>query len=237
RRTTARLEAVFEASPDMIDVHDAAGTILAVNDRLCEKLGYDEDEIVGKNVTDVDLDRDPEDLRSILDRLERGERHEVEGRFRRRDGSTFPVEVHVRRIDLNDEDRYLVVSRDVTEQRRRERARETVIDRTSDAIVRVDADWRFTFVDGRAEEIYGVEESDLQGRGFWDVFEAALGTPFETAYREAMETREPTTVEAHYDGLDAWFRVRVYPDEGGGLSFYFRDVSERKRLERELERA
>ena len=41
----------------------------------------------------------------------------IETSYRRADGSTFPVEVHVRRIDVHGEDRFLASSRDITERR------------------------------------------------------------------------------------------------------------------------
>lgn len=49
-RTTARLHALFENSPDMINIHDRDGTIVDVNRSICEELGYDADELVGMSV-------------------------------------------------------------------------------------------------------------------------------------------------------------------------------------------
>jgi PAS domain S-box-containing protein len=121
RRRVARLEALFEQSPDMIDVHDADGTIVDANPMLAEKLGYPSDELVGKRVWEVDTTADPETTRATLAGMDSGDRIQVDGRFRRKDGSTFPVEVHVRRLDVADGDRFLVISRDITDRRERER--------------------------------------------------------------------------------------------------------------------
>ncbi len=75
----------------------------------------------------------------------------------------------------------------------------------------------------------------MLGQSVWDVFSAAVGTPFEDRYREAMETQSPVTFVAQYSPLDSWFEVHAYPSETG-LSVYFRDVSEKVEHERELER-
>jgi len=118
--------------------------------------------------------------------------------------------------------------------RRRERHRR-IVSRVTDAVVEVDAEWRFTLVNDQAEQLYGMAEADLLGTAFWDVFTDARGTRFEAAYREVMRTREPTSFVEYYDGLDAWFDIQVYPNDDGGLAFYFRDVTDRREQSRELE--
>jgi PAS domain S-box-containing protein len=117
----------------------------------------------------------------------------------------------------------------------REARAETVVKRVTDAIVQVDQNWRFTRVDERAEEIYGRTEEELLGRHFWKIFPQALGTEFEEVYRGVMQSREPGTLEAYNVDLDGWFHVAVYPDEDGGLSFYFRDVTEEHALKEEVQ--
>ena len=54
RTTVARFEALFERSPDMIDILDPAGNILEANDRLCEELGYEKHELEGRGIWTVD---------------------------------------------------------------------------------------------------------------------------------------------------------------------------------------
>lgn len=117
----ARLEALFEESPDMIDVHDANGTIVDANPLLVENLGYAKDELIGMQIWDVDQRAEPEEAKARLADMDIGDRLQIEGRYRRKDGSTFPVDVHVRRLDVAEGRRYLVISRDISEQIERER--------------------------------------------------------------------------------------------------------------------
>lgn len=118
-----------------------------------------------------------------------------------------------------------------------ERQHQIVTERVTDAIVEIDEDWHFTLVNERAEQIYDTTEDDLLGKYFWDVFAAGVDTVFEEEYRRVMETREPSSFEAHYDesddpsGLEGWFEVDVYPEDDGGLALYFRDITDRKRRE------
>ncbi|AZQ16078.1 PAS domain S-box protein [Halorubrum sp. PV6] len=116
----ARLEALFEYSPDMITIHDADGIIRDVNRRFCEELDYNQAEIIGEGVWTVDPSIDQEDLRAQLAATETGERFRVGTEFQRQDGLTVPVEVHVVRLDLADSDRFVALSRDITSQKERE---------------------------------------------------------------------------------------------------------------------
>lgn len=121
RETTARLTALFEESPDMINVHTLDGDIVDPNPHLCEKTGYDAAELTDMKVWDVDANADPDGVRAMWEAMEQGERRRLEGSYRHRDGSTFPVEVHVRRLNLDGEDQFLVISRDISERKQRER--------------------------------------------------------------------------------------------------------------------
>jgi signal transduction histidine kinase len=71
-------------------------------------------------VWDLDETIGPEEAESFWAGMDQGDQAKLSGRYRRRDGSTFPVEVHIRRHDIDGEKRFVVISRDVTEQRQRE---------------------------------------------------------------------------------------------------------------------
>ncbi|MYL68269.1 PAS domain S-box protein [Halorubrum distributum] len=120
-RTTARLEALFERSPDMIDIHDEAGEIVDANRAMTREIGYDREELVGMDVWEVDAELDPDEGVRLWNGLEMDETVRLETTFARADGSTFPAEVHVRRIDVQGEDRFLASSRDISERKAYER--------------------------------------------------------------------------------------------------------------------
>jgi len=121
RSNSARLEALFEHSPDMFAVHDIDGEIRDVNQRLCDELGYTEAELLGRNVWDIDPTADPDRASSFWDTLPPNTPHRFEGELERKDGSTFPIEVHLIRLNLDGEDRFVAMDRDISDQKRRER--------------------------------------------------------------------------------------------------------------------
>ncbi|MEF8774123.1 MAG: PAS domain-containing protein, partial [Halobacteriales archaeon] len=111
-----------------------------------------------------------------------------------------------------------------------------VLERLSAGFFAVDDDCRFTYVNERAGELLGVDGAEVVGERVWTVFGDDAGTRFREKYREAMASQRPVGFEARYDPLSTWFDVRAYPSETG-LSVYFRDVTDRKDRERQLQRA
>lgn len=118
---SARLEALFEHSPDMFAVHDIDGAIRDVNQRLCDELGYTESELLGRKVWDIDPTADPARASSFWDTLPPNTPHRFEGELERKDGSTFPIEIHIIRLNLDGEDRFVAMDRDISDQKQRER--------------------------------------------------------------------------------------------------------------------
>ncbi|WP_276252510.1 PAS domain S-box protein [Halomontanus rarus] len=124
---------------------------------------------------------------------------------------------------------------DVTDQKRLESELETTFDRITDAFFGLDSTWNFTYVNEQAASLIAPDGRELVGKNIWEEFPKAVDSTFETEYRTAMENQETTSFEAYYpEPLETWFEVNAYPSESG-LSVYFRDITERKQREWELE--
>ncbi|QRO02163.1 PAS domain-containing sensor histidine kinase [Archangium violaceum] len=100
-----------------------------------------------------------------------------------------------------------------------------------DAFIGLDKDWRITLVNASLERLSRKASSELLGRVLWDVWPRARepGTNYWTEYHRCMEERVPVRFVEHDALQDIWMEVRAYPTRSGGLSLFFRDVSEQKR--------
>ena len=150
------------------------------------------------------------------------------------------IEVHAYASDAG----LSIYYRDVSERMRAEaEARRSVrlLDGIADAFYAVDADWRFTYINERAVVVLGqnldepLPHDAYLGRTVWEVFPALLGTEIETHLRTAARERRRTVFEAFYEPSACWFDVHAHPADEG-LVVYFRDITERKRAQAELER-
>jgi PAS domain S-box-containing protein len=141
-----------------------------------------------------------------------------------------------------------VYFRDVSERKRADeelresrRRSETILESITDAFVAVDHDWRYTYLNDRAlrstQEWLGrpISREELLGRSLWDVFPETVGAEPYVKYHEAVRDGRSVQFETYFAAKDQWFETHAYPSESG-LSVYFRDVSERKRMEHERQR-
>jgi len=119
---------------------------------------------------------------------------------------------------------------DVTERKRLETELDEILGRVTDAFYALDEEFRFTHVNEQAEALLQASEDDLLGETLWEMFpEAAEITEVWDAFQTALDTPEPQSFELHYDPLEFWVEARLYPSDTG-VSVYFRDITDRKRV-------
>lgn len=131
------LQTILAASPDGIITINNRGTIDSFNPAAETLFGYSEKEVIGKNVKVLM----PEPYRSehdgYLERyLETGEKHIIgSGReviARRKDGSTFPIELAVGELEIDGEMRFAGFIRDVSRRHDVEEELQITQDRMSE---------------------------------------------------------------------------------------------------------
>lgn len=122
KRELERFRTLLNQSYDGIFIIDTNEfEIVDANDTICEWLGYNREEILSMHPWDIESTMsDPAVWPAGLEQLHSIKNMIFEGENRRKDGSTFPVEVRLSLVSL---ERDYVVSqiRDITERRKRER--------------------------------------------------------------------------------------------------------------------
>lgn len=115
RSSEERFRAYVEQAADALFVHDFSGRFIDVNTRACESLGYSREELLQLSVFDVETEFNLPKAREAWSRIEPGQHFSLKGRQKRKNGSTFPVEVSFGCFDLNDQRHFLCQVRDMTE--------------------------------------------------------------------------------------------------------------------------
>ena len=100
----------------------------------------------------------------------------------------------------------------------------------------LDREWRFTHVNAEAERLLGRSREDLLGR-----CSGTTGRPPWTARsRTAIappSAPQPVAFDAYYpEPLDGWYELRAWPSPDG-LSVYFLEVTERRRIQGRAEKS
>ena len=126
RQAETRFRVFVDQATDAFFVMDVESrSILDVNRRACESLGYTREEIIGKTIWDFDVGIDREWFEeNIRPRLAAGESVSFETRERRKDGTVFPVEARARWFEYGGRLVSLGLAVDITERKRAEEERE-----------------------------------------------------------------------------------------------------------------
>jgi diguanylate cyclase (GGDEF)-like protein/PAS domain S-box-containing protein len=106
--------------------------------------------------------------------------------------------------------------------------REELLEGSLDCVYLLDADWRFQYLNARAQaEIAGGRI--LIGQSLWHAFPELRSSIFEPHFREAMQHRAHVDFEAYFSPLSTWYDVRASPLSEGGIGVWFRNINPRKR--------
>jgi PAS domain S-box-containing protein len=244
------LREIYHATGDGVFVYDPnAREILDANERFCQTLGYDREQARTLSVADLVADADGTSERVLvaLDDAAEGEPQRVDCVLQNRAGSTFWAALQMRAVPAADASLVVVSIQDIDERKQRERyleetnaAHEESLDRMTDGFFTLDNDRRFTYLNETGREIVceaiGEEMTleELEGSYIWELIPEVVGTDIQEQYERAFETGETVTFESYYEPLDILFEIRAHPSESG-LSVYFRDITEQRRVTEELD--
>ena len=135
----------------------------------------------------------------------------------------------------------VVVTQDITEQKRAEeelkesnKRTEDILESITDYFYTLDSEWRFTYINERVlRRIQRVEGEELLGKNVWEHYPELVDTPVYHKYHEAMREKKSVKFETISGHTGRWIELHVYPTEEG-ISVFFQDITERKRAEEQL---
>lgn len=232
---------IFERNPLPMWVYDVKTLrLLAVNEAAAAKYGYSKQEFV--KLTLLDLHHD-DDLPQLHEHLKLGVSEQATQslwQHRHRNGELIDVETMTEDIELDGIRARIVLVRDITEQRRAEQAHRdlaqrltTTLESLTGVFFTLDRDWRFTYVNSRAEELFRNPRDSLLGGNVWELFPETAGSTFQREFQRAMAENQAIHFEKFYAPWEVWLEVDAYPS-AQGLAVHFRDVTEKHTFQQDL---
>jgi PAS domain S-box-containing protein len=215
---------------------------LSWDEQLVRMFGYDA-ETFDQSIGAFSARLHPDDLIRVNEILQNsiatcGD-YDAEYRVVRMDGETRWVQARGRALPGPDGTavRLLGAAYDTTGERAGAARVTRVLEAMPAGFYSLDREWRFTHVNAEGERLLGATRDDLLGREIWEAFPAALNSIFEDSYRTAVRTGVPVSFDAYYPApLDGWYELRAWPSPDG-LSVYFLEVTERRRVQDQAERS
>ncbi|NJN62834.1 MAG: GAF domain-containing protein [Coleofasciculaceae cyanobacterium RL_1_1] len=105
-----------------------------------------------------------------------------------------------------------------------------ILERVTDAFLSVDNEWRLTYLNAHAAELWKIDRDTAIGCNLWTCFPGLQATDFERCSREAVLQCRARQFEYFDTTLDRWLDVHVYPAPGR-ISIYLHDITKRKHSE------
>jgi PAS domain S-box-containing protein len=236
------------ATPDMVFVE--------ANEAACGLLGFSRAELLGRSWADLthpdDKDADLTRHRGIMSG-QSPDSFRFEKRFVRKDGGTLHADLSLRclRTPDGDVDHFLALFSDITERKAAEAAlresearyrglfehspfgaavHEIVLDDAGRPV-----DYVFLEANPVFETATGLRTADILGRRVTEVLPGIEDSPFIEVYGRVALSGEPATFVQYSEPLGRTYSVTAYSVGGGRFATLFDDVTERRRLEEELD--
>ncbi|MBU0620672.1 MAG: PAS domain S-box protein [Gammaproteobacteria bacterium] len=111
-----RYQALIEQAGSALLLHDYEGQLLEVNRQACEMLGYGREELLGLKLGDISMGSELTAARIKWAQLESGNPLIFTTTHRRKDGNTFPVEVRLSGIVLEEQKVIMALVSDISER-------------------------------------------------------------------------------------------------------------------------
>lgn len=252
-----RLDAVFRSAIDGIIVIDAGGRMEMVNQAAADLFGYEQEEMIGRNVRILMPEPHHGQHDAYLERYRRtGERHiigigrEVEGR--RKDGSLFPFRLSISEARLTDRVIFTGIIHDLTQQKRAERElleekekTRTYFDMANTLNVVLDTEGNILEANKKAAAFLRLPESDLRGKNWLDlILPQATKAQQTSVYRRMMKgelpfenyLETPITDGQQQEHVIAWHNTALLDERGviSGMITSGIDITEQRRAEEHI---
>ena len=248
-----RYRTIFELSPETIVMIDRTGTVLDINERLHDLLGYAPEEVIGKRLIALPFLTRESKLKATAKFAKRMSGREVgpyELEFVTKDGDHVTGRVQATPIK-DDEGRIagdLVMVSDITARKDAEEHRlhdrrlyKGIADNTRDGLV-VIIGGKITYVNDRVKRILGYSKSELEGMSGLDLAPPEEHDRMKSFMGRVLRKGAPPEMLAFWavckDGTRRYVQYRysslhLSKDENGYL-ILITDITERKRAEDRL---
>ena len=224
---------IYHTSPE--------GTILYANDFACRSLGYTADELCALKVPDIDpvlTDEKTLEIKRLLDTAGAVTHETV---HRRKDGTTFPVEIVTNALVFHGKSYGFSFVKDITEHKRAEeqlrenlKLLQTMVRNVPIVLYGVDRNGVFTFSEGKGLAGMGLKPGGYVGRSVFDVYR---GMPEYLENFSRALAGEAFTAPVHAgDHIYDAYHEPVFGSDGeyAGTLGVLVDVTEQRRVEEAL---
>jgi PAS domain S-box-containing protein len=209
---------------------DGSARLIYVNNAACQALGYAKEELLSMSIPDI------ADGLTTGEWLARFRRRPLnapcifQGRHRRKDGSTFPVEITANRVTFGGQEYSCSFARDLTGALQAQKALEEagflnrqIVECAREGFTIYDCDFRYRLWSPFMEQLTGLSAAEVLGKHPLELFPFLGEQGVFAALQEAMAGRTATSPEYKFEipltGRKGWARSEYTPlrDSSGAV--------------------
>ncbi len=241
---------LIDESSDGIVILDENGKVYEANRRFAEMLAYSPEEVRKLNVWDWEFQYPREQVAEMIRTVDETGDH-FETKHRRKDGTTFDVEISTNGAVYAGQKLIFCVCRDITARKQAEAAlRESeekyknLVGATSDIIWETDAEGRFTFISPKIKDILGYSVNEVVGKKrTLDLIPEREKRKWLKRFKELNAKRKPffglEITHVHKNGRQVIFETSGIPlfDSAGEFKGFVgidKDITERRQMQEQL---
>lgn len=241
----ARYRRLVNNATDSIFLADQRGRIIDANEQACRQLGYTHEELTTMHICDVDAAATPDVISSLQAALVGANSVVIPGTHRRKDGSSFPVEIRVAAFSEHGQNFVLGIARDITDRvRAQESLRQSeakfvhLFQSSPDAILLVHLEsGQIREVNEACVHVFGHSKKELLGRTTRDVglfSDQRDRDSILSGLRKGQGVKNLEVTMRHKDGmkLNCLMSSQVLNIEGEAYALsVYHDVTEQKKIQ------
>ncbi|RJS48113.1 MAG: hypothetical protein CIT03_09975 [Methanobacterium sp.] len=228
----------------IIEIKDdgRAGNFIKVNDVAVKKLGYSPEEF--SQMSPRDIGSTPlENKKKIRELITQG-RVYFQRNYFTKDGKTIPVEINSHIINLKNKKAALSVARDISDRQESEERLKDFFDNATDLIQMVNSDGTFLYVNEAWKDVLGYRDDEIQNLNIFDVIHPEHLEQCRDTFEKVFNGHKIDEIETGFktkNGQEVVLEGNINPkiDDNGKVVYtraIFRDVTERKHYEMEIQR-
>ncbi len=240
---------ILDRSTDAVFIIDRqSGRFVDVNQKACDNLGYTRQELLGLRVPDIEISLPdvPTWRRFVADPAHRDT--VLEGEHRRKDGSTFPVEISVSDVTAQERPYRIAIARDISERKAREKETRRlleILEATPDYVGIADPEGHIEYVNPGGQMLvndsrHGTTPAESIGHYHpaWAT-EQVRTEGLDQAARDGVWQGETAVLTNDGQEIPASQIIIAHYDADGNIDHYstiIRDIRERKAAEARVRR-
>lgn len=242
---------IVQNAPDALVIANDSGQIDYINTQAENLFGYEATELLGRPVETLM----PENFRKSHPRKREGYTQNPHSRPMgnllltglKKNGVEFPVDVSLSPMMTSQGLLVTTAFRDVTVQIQKEKQiegyhadlakqsqkLERILNSISECFCTTDSKWNLQYWNAAAVKTTRRNAADVLGKNIWTIFPQDESSLLLNRCTEVMNSRSSATFE-HQNRYGKWYYNSVHPNEDGGITIYFKDITERKLKEIEV---